>query len=367
VLFLEKTLLERRGQRPLRGVQLFNALLLREMLEAGVRVCAPVESSWRRRLLDEFQDLPEAALERLELRRTPALGGALPASLAASAGLLRRRFDALLLGNVGRGVAPAVRLLHATGAWRRATLIAHRGPQASFLAWMKGLPLDVVCVNRQIEAMFAGRVRGRVETRYGVASAERFFPRGTRRSEGEPVRFCVLGKLDAPWKGAGTAVEAFTALPEPLRSSCELHLIAYQEPPRIEERGVVVHAWRPASDVPETLRSMDAMIVPSTKYETFSQAIVQGMLTGLPIIASSLPVLTEKLDEGGGLVFETTAHLTEAMRTLGEDERERRRLGAQARRVALDRYVWDTRAFLDEVLLAARDERDEGRGDGAAR
>jgi glycosyltransferase involved in cell wall biosynthesis len=340
-------------------VQLFNTLLLREMLEEGVRVCLPVERTWARRMESELADLASEARGRLEIRETPGLGGALPASMVAALPLMRRRFDALLLGNVGRGVAPAVRLLHASGAWRRAALIAHRGAQRSFLAWVRGLPLDVVCVNRTIEGQFAGRVGGRVETRYGVAGAERFFPRAGAREDGAPVRFCVLGKLDAPWKGASLAVEAFGALAEETRRRSELHLIAFQDPPEIDVPGVVAHAWRPAGDVPETLRSMDVLIVPSTKYETFSQAIVQGMLTGLPIIASDLPVLAEKLDEGGGMVCATAGEMTAAMERLAWDAALRERMGAAARETALARYVWRTRAFLDEVLLRGRGAGDQ--------
>jgi glycosyltransferase involved in cell wall biosynthesis len=114
----------------------------------------------------------------------------------------------------------------------------------------------------------------------------------------------------------------------------------------------------PPTDVPEFLRFMDAMLVPSrdegVMRETFSQAIVQGMLTGLPVCASNLPVLTEKLDAGGGLIFDSASQLAEHMQTLVADPALCRRLGEEGRRTALARYVWSTAAFVDRFLTATR-------------
>jgi glycosyltransferase involved in cell wall biosynthesis len=108
-------------------------------------------------------------------------------------------------------------------------------------------------------------------------------------------------------------------------------------------------------ELPDLLRTMDVMVVPSrdeeVMRETFSQAMVQGMLSGLPVIANDLPVLTEKLDQGGGLVVRSVKEMSEAMDKLAGDPVLRRRLGEEARRTALARYVWDTEAFVDKFLF----------------
>jgi glycosyltransferase involved in cell wall biosynthesis len=121
----------------------------------------------------------------------------------------------------------------------------------------------------------------------------------------------------------------------------------------------------PAESVGEFLRGMDSMLTIST-HETFSQAIVQGMLTGLPIIASDLPVYLEKLDplpvgrassppgaelRRGGFIARSPQEIAAAMMALAEDTALRSRLGAEGRRIALDRYIWDTKRFVREHLF----------------
>ena len=100
---------------------------------------------------------------------------------------------------------------------------------------------------------------------------------------------------------------------------------------------------------------MDIMIAPSRDeneviLETFCQAMVQGMLTGLPILANDLPVLTEKLVSGGGRVFRDAAGLASLMAQTIEDCALRRRLGTEARDIALARYVWRTDVFAADYL-----------------
>jgi glycosyltransferase involved in cell wall biosynthesis len=106
----------------------------------------------------------------------------------------------------------------------------------------------------------------------------------------------------------------------------------------------------PVDRVGELLREMDVMLALSTR-ETFSQAIVQGMLAGLPVIASPLPVYEEKLDTGAGVVARTTAEVADAMASLARDPQRRRAMGAAGRETALQRYVWDTDVFIRRHLF----------------
>ncbi len=343
ILFLEKTLLERRD-RPLRGVQLFNFHLIADLVRLGHAVAVPVERSWRSR----FQAfIPDAMPELIEIPNLGSFAGA----LLAARRLRRRRFDALLLGNVGRGLAPAVRLLSPRAAAPRTLLIAHRSARKAFLRLLRDVPMDVVAVNDEIRAGFEGQIRGELATYYGVANADAFHPPDTPKPPDAPVDFCVLGKLDPEWKGADLAMESFRALPDEVRRRCRLHLISYERPPETGDERIIAYPWTDPSRISDTLRTMDVIVVPSRSHETFSQAIVQGMLTALPAIASDLPVLAEKLDAGGGLIFSTPQELTESMRTLARDPQLRRRLGEQARRIALKRYVWSTSRFVERFLF----------------
>ena len=111
----------------------------------------------------------------------------------------------------------------------------------------------------------------------------------------------------------------------------------------------------PFDGVPDLLRRMDVMIVPSRDEgfmrETFCQSMVQGMLTGLPVLVNDLPILTEKLDRGGGRIAATAEELAGAMEELAGDAALRARLGAEGRATALERYVWDSDWFVDEMLF----------------
>ena len=92
--------------------------------------------------------------------------------------------------------------------------------------------------------------------------------------------------------------------------------------------------------------------------ETFSQTTVQGMLTGLPVVHTSIPPFMEKFDDGGGLRADTPAEMADALVRLADDAELRARLGREARATALARYVWDTNRFIKRYLDAEKRVRD---------
>ena len=357
VAFLEKVFLGKRDRiASLRGVELFNLRLVRELcgLGAGVTLCA--HASWEETLRRELGDLPGLSL------RFAGRGSSLLAGLRA-AGALRRDarragpFDALLLGNVANRLIPALWRLRAGRDFRRAVLVAHRETSPRFLRAIARLPGRVVAVSEPVAAGFRGKgLRADVVVDYGVMGADRFHPPAAPHPADAPVRFCVLGALDNAWKGADTALAAFRLLPAELRARCELHLMAYRDPPSFpDDPGVRAYAWHDASAMPDMLRGMDVMLVPSrdeeVMRETFSQTAVQGMLTALPVVHSTIPVLVEKFDRGGGIAARTPEEYAAAMERLARDPALRARLGAEARATALERYVWDTGRFLRLHLL----------------
>ena len=84
--------------------------------------------------------------------------------------------------------------------------------------------------------------------------------------------------------------------------------------------------------------------------ETFSQAMVQGMLSGLPILANDLEILKEKLNQGGGFIFKNSNELKEKIEELAFNKNLRIYLGEKARKVAIQRYIWDTEYFSEKFL-----------------
>jgi len=358
VAFLEKVFLDRRSRTAmLRGVELFNLRLARELGELGVGVTLFADPSWAETIAAETAGAGDVRVE--------AAGGggvSLLAGLSAARALRRaaRRagtFDVLLLGNVANRLIPALGFLRAGREFRRMALVAHRETSPRFLRAIARLPGRVVAVSEPVAAGFRGKgLAADVAVDYGVMGAERFHPPAGRRPEGGKVKFCVLGALDNAWKGADTALEAFRTLPPETRARCELHLMAYREPPVFPEgSGVFAYGWRAAGEMPAFLRGMDAMLVPSrdegVMRETFSQTAVQGMLTGLPVVHSPIPVLAEKFDRGGGICARTPGEWRDAVARLAGNPELRAKLGAEARAVALERYVWNTARFAKTHLF----------------
>ena len=363
VAFLEKVFLDRRASASaLRGVELFNFALLRDLCARDVRVSLFAEPSWSETIACEVPDAPGLRIVPIRRRCPSVLSGVVAAFALRRIARREGSFDALLLGNVANRLVPALWLLRAGRDFRRMLLVANRETSRRFLSAIRSLPGRVMAVSEPVAAGFRGKgLAADVVVDYGVTDAERFFPPAEPRPAGLPVRFCVLGALDNAWKGADTAIAAFRLLPDALRTRCELHLMAYSSPPAFPgDSGIIAYSWRNSEAVPDFLRGMDAMLVPSRDEhimrETFSQVVVQGMLTGLPVVYAPRPVLAEKFDNGGGIPAESPQEFATAMARLAEDQALRSEMGAKGRATALARYVWDTDRFMERHLFPKSQE-----------
>ncbi len=346
LLFLDKVLMGAADEHA-RGVELFNLNLIRDLAELGWRVTVAAHPSWLSRIRSRTDS------ENVEIVSTERGGHGFFASWRLTRALGRRAFSALILGNVANRLIPVMTLLRLRRASSQCVLIAHREPTRRCLWAQKLWPSTVVAVNRQIASHFKRHGFSRVSVCYGVTDAERYTPAENRQSDG-CVHFCVVGQLDNAWKGSDTAVAAFRMLPDGVKQRCRLHLASFRNPPDFGDARIRAYAWMDAAAMPDFFRGMDAMIVPSrdeiVMRETFSQVMVQGMLSGLPMLVNRLPILEEKLDNGGGLVFDNAQGLCDAMARLANDSAERRRMGQAARATALARYVWNSKTFADRFL-----------------
>lgn len=346
LLFLDKVLLEAADEHA-RGVELFNINLIRDLAELGWRVTVAAHPSWAARIRSRTDS------ENVEIVSIEYEGQGLFASWRLIRALGRRAFSALILGNVANRLIPVMLLLRVCRAAPLCVLIAHREPSRRCLWAQKLWPSTVVAVNRQIASHFERRGFPRVSVYYGVTDAERYAPAADRQADG-CVHFCVAGQLDNAWKGSDTAVAAFRMLPENVGRNCRLHLASFRNPPDFGDNRIRAYAWMDAAAMPDFFRRMDAMIVPSrdevVMRETFSQVMVQGMLSGLPMLVNRLPILEEKLDNGGGLVFDDAQGLCDAMVRLANDAAERQRMGQAARATAQARYAWNTKTFAEQFL-----------------
>ncbi len=346
VLFLDQGFLKNRKGKPVHGVELFRLLLLPQLLQRGVRCTIWFDPSWRETVQERLGED-----KNLRVLYTPGLGGTLPNALWAVASE-RERHDTIVYGDARRGMIPAMHLGATRKLGQRVLVFAHRRPHPRLLQMTRSLDFDVLCVSEFVAERYRNAGRS-VDVFYGIPNSDRFHPtRAGERADGDGIiSFCLLGRLPNISKGHELAIESYRMLDENIRSQCRLHLASFIEPTDLGIEGVVAHEWIRSDEVPAFLREMDVMLTLSSN-ETFSQAIVQGMLTGLPIIATRHPVFVEKLDTGGGvLVDRLPASISSAMAQLARDGAERRRMGVIARQTALYRYVWNTDIFIRKYLF----------------
>ena len=350
VLFLDKVFLKPRKTN-LRGVELFNLTLIQDLARDGFSLTIPIHYSWKNDFKHGPASCPPVFCEASG--RATLLNG-----LLAAWRLRRQRYQKIILANVANGLIPAILLMRIFNRPLPLIVFAHRMPSARFRAALPKKTTRVICVNGIIAAEFKKSGFRDVKVLFGHMNAAKFFPAGDARTKADSdkaINFCVVGFLDNAWKGADTAVAAFRSMPKDISAKCRLHLASYRLPPSFPEQNIRAYAWLPTGAIPQWLRQMNVMIVPSrdehVMRETFSLTMVEGMLTGLPIIASNLPVLAEKLDAGGGYVFKSTEELSRLMADLASNPELRAELGQQARKIALERYVWDAKKFISRYLI----------------
>jgi glycosyltransferase involved in cell wall biosynthesis len=123
------------------------------------------------------------------------------------------------------------------------------------------------------------------------------------RPGGTPLRFGYAGSF-LPTKGADIAIKAF----KQVQGNMTLELVGFEPPgspypaqlkalmaddPRITYGGAV-----PNHTLPERFARWDALLMPALWEETFSFVAREALLTGLPVIASDMPVLPEIIEPG---------------------------------------------------------------------
>src|SRR5262249_5594902 len=84
----------------------------------------------------------------------------------------------------------------------------------------------------------------------------------------------------------------------------------------------------------------DALVLPSL-YESFSLVALEAASSGVPVVATRVGVISEIVQEGGGILVERTARdVAVALRALESTPGLRRWMGARAR-AAASRFDWD--------------------------
>ena len=168
----------------------------------------------------------------------------------------------------------------------------------------------------------------------------------------------TLGFGDAPtvgvfsrlseWKGQHVLLEALTRLPEVhtlLVGDALFGEDAYAERLREQTRQLGleqrVHFLGFRRDIPELMRAVDVVAHTSVTAEPFGRVVVEGMLSGKPVVATRAGAIPEIITDGKtGLMIEPgdAAALAAALAQVFADREQATMLGAAARRAAQARF-----------------------------
>jgi glycosyltransferase involved in cell wall biosynthesis len=271
-------------------------------------------------------------------RPLPAVpgGSAVGDGIGALAGLRRLRTTgfrpALLHAHVfaaGLAVLPAARMLrlplvvseHYSGLARGE--VPARGRRAAAVVYRAaGL---VSAPSRSLAGTIESVAPGvRVEVVPNPVDGRLFAPPAVPRAPGPPHRLLTVASLE-PVKGVAALLEAAGAVARERRdfrltvigdgserARCEA-LVA-----RLGLADVVELAGRRGrAEVAAAMAEADALVAPS-EWETFSVAVAEGLLCGLPVLATRAGALPELVDDASGLLVERSdpGALAEGLRRL---------------------------------------------------
>lgn len=176
----------------------------------------------------------------------------------------------------------------------------------------------------------------------------------------DPTVFHPVPKPDGPFtigffnrlipaKGPMLALEALRWLPRdsrlrfvgdgPMRGEIEREIVS-----RALEGRVTVEPRVPSRLMPEAVRSVDVIVLPSlttgTWKEQFGRILIEAMASGVPVVGSDSGEIPRVIGDAGLIVPEGDARaLSTALLHLANDRELRQRLGELGRRRVLDRFT----------------------------
>lgn len=169
-----------------------------------------------------------------------------------------------------------------------------------------------------------------------------YTPASNRQESSDPVKIFLPGRANDRLKGLPVLIEAGDILNrDNLRF--EIHYTAAMNCPT-SRPWLINRGWVNQSLLPDLYREMDIVVVPSTWIEPFGITALEGMASGLPVIASRIGGLAQTTEhEVTGFLTEPgdPVSLAEALRRLIGDPALRQRMGQAGRDRVLQQYDWN--------------------------
>jgi glycosyltransferase involved in cell wall biosynthesis len=257
-------------------------------------------------------------------------------------------------------------LLRPVVPWKRAGL---RLVRRTLQSWLRRLawPPRVVSISHFMKGVYvrAGLPASQVEVIHlGVPTNEFSYTARPPREPGEPLRLLFVGSL---WEGKGpqTAVRAVGRL---MRSGVTVHLdicgggvdhfVDFLKRTMSEE-GVEDHVTLLGRVDRDTVRRLCAshhvLVFPSQWDEPFAAVPLEAMSSGMAVVATTAGGTPEAIADGETGLLVPPADpdaLARAVRRLSEDDALRQRLGAEAARIARERF--DLTSYIDRLEACYR-------------
>jgi glycosyltransferase involved in cell wall biosynthesis len=236
------------------------------------------------------------------------------------------------------------------------------GPLTTATMRLIAATATTIVANSQYTARFvrAAAPDASVEVVYNSVDLERFDPARIDRAQARErlgavgerrVLMAVVAQL-SPWKGQDTAIEALKLLREQgldahllligsarfvaraTRFDNEAYLARLRE--LVASSGLRDHvSWLgERDDVPELIRALDVLLLPSWE-EPFGRAIIEAMALGVPVLATSVGGPAEIIEDGRqGYLLPPREPIAwaDAIRRLAENPGRAREMGSAGRR-----------------------------------